>query len=219
MPEKLKIVAQYAMDEYLGSYADSTSFFTINDFIFHVGASLSAIYLAEYKQQYLELRQEKTESVVTFAADWLLEQEIEMKRVEDEWVGTLKERPMSFPFDKQVVGIQSVTSRGKELTRSNATETWMYKYLPVSDEIYYRAQTDKIRAFTNGDCNLNKVKVLYVPSINNPESDVPDGVIRQAIDYTVGTMKKMQEGVVVKQTADSNSNQILQTEINSEQLR
>lgn len=219
MPEKLKIVAQYAMDEFVGSYADSTTFFTVKDFIFHTGATLSALYLAEYKEQYKELRAEKSESVVTFAADWLLEQEIEMKREDDEWVGTLKERPMSFPFDKQVVGIQSVTSRGRELTRSNATETWMYQYLPFSGEIYWRLTVDKMRAFTNGECNLNKLKILYVPAINNPESYVPDGVIRQAIDYTVGTMKKLLENVIVKSTADGNTNAILQTEINTEQLR
>lgn len=219
MPKKLKIVAQYAMDEYLGAFADSTTFFTVQDFIFHVSATLSAIYLAEYKLQYAELRQEKTESIVTFSADWLLEQEIEVKRVEDEWVADLIERPMSFPFDKQVIGIQSVTSRGRELTRSNETETWMYQYLPFSDEIYWKNRTDKLYFFTNGECNVKKIKVLYVPPINNADSYVPDGVIRQAIDATVANMKQIMAGNVIKETSDNNQDKILQTEINSKQLK
>ncbi len=219
MPQKLNIVAQYAMDEYLGAFADSTTFFTVQDFIFHVSASLSAIYQAEYKLQYAELRQDKSESVVTFSADWLLEQEVKVEIVKGERVAKLLERPMSFPFDKQVVGIQSVTSRGRELMRSNATEVWQYPYLPMTDEIFWRYVAAKMKFFTNGECNIQDATILYVPQMNTPESDVPDGVIKQAIEMTVGNMKQLLAGVVVKDSDDLNQNKTLQTEINKRQLK
>ncbi len=218
MPEKLKIVAQYAMDEYFGSFTNSTSFFAIEDFIFHTGASLASIYQSAYNAQYAELRQEKSESVVTFSADWLLEQQIEVKRIDGGFVGILLERPMSFPFDKQGIGIQSVKSRGKELDRSNVTETWMYDYLPTSDKIWYRAQGDKIYFFTNGECNVQKVNILYVPPVNSPESYVPDAIIKPAIEMTVGNMKQLLSGNVVKESADNNEDKIIQTEINKKAL-
>lgn len=221
MPEKLPIIAQYAMDIYFQSYKSSSQFFDLEDFIFHCGATISDIFQQEYKAKYAELRAMKQEEVVTFPADWLLEQRLKIQRKDNEIFAVLEQPIMGFSYDQQVAGIQSVEAarpRDAKLERTIQAAAWQNGLMPFTGRIFWYAKGDKLFFFNKGGCNIHEVNVLYIPAINETML-VPEGIIKMTIDQTVATMRQLAQGTIVKKAVDGNQNMVLEGEINKQSLK
>jgi hypothetical protein len=221
MPQPLPIVSQRSMDLYYQSYKSSSQFFDLDDFIFHCGSTLADIYQNEARLKYAELRQSKSDEVVSFPADWLLEQKIKVERKDNETFATLDKPVMGFSYDNQVLGVQEVVSfkpLGTKLERTTQAARWQSDLLPFTNRVFWYAQGEKVYFFNKGGCNIQEVKVFYVPSIGK-DMLVPDGVVKMVIDQTVATMKGLGQGTVVKKDIDGNQNMVTQTEMNKLALK
>lgn len=221
MAQSLPIVAQYAQDQYYQNYRSNTDFFELKDFIFHCGATIADTYRQGFDIKYQEIRQDKQDEVVSFSHDWLSEQFLPVVRKKNEIYAVLGEMPMSFPFDQQDSGIQEVFSQepfGTTLERSNITEIWQQKYYPATSHVFWWVDQNKIRFYNKGICNVERIRVLYVPTIS-ANMQVPDGVIEIAVINTVVKMKEIAKGIVIKKSLDQNDNKILQTEIDNSQFK
>lgn len=218
---KLNIIAQYAMDAYYRDFKADSQFFDIDDFIFHVGNTVTDLYLQEYRIEKARIRQEKSDEVVSFSSDWIPHVEVIFENKNGEISATLPKSVMAFPFNSDTVGVQDIIAtspRGAKLERGSISELWSYAYLPDSDRIYWWVEQNNIFAFKKGSANLQKAKVFYIPVMDG-DSEVPDGVINYVILTTVTNMRQMETGVVIDKTNDGNSNKVLQSEINKNSLR
>jgi hypothetical protein len=221
MAETLPIVAQKTMDLYYASYKSSSQFFDLDDFIFYTGTTIADIYQQEAKAQYSELRALKTESVVSFPADWLVEQRLKVQRKDNETFVILEKPIMGFSFDNQILGLQDVIPiKPKDviLERTTQSATWQNRLMPFTNRIFWYGMKDKILFFKKGGCNISEVSVLYVPAIGN-DMLVPEGIEKTAIDQTVATMKQLIQGTVVKKATDGNQNMVMEGEINKMSLK
>lgn len=221
MATSLQIVAQYTQDQFYQNYRSNTDFFELKDFVFHCGAAIAGAYKQEYDAHRLELRQDGREEIVSFSHDWLLEQVVPVVRKKQETFAVLTQMPMSFPFDMQDTGIQEVFSQvpfGVDLERSNITEIWQQKHYPGTNRIFWWVDQNKIRFFNKGICNVEMIRVLYVPTIAD-NMQVPDGIVEIAVINTVAKMKEIAKGIVIKKSLDGNDNKILQTEIDTSVLK
>lgn len=230
MPQQLKYVAQLAMDNFYQAYKGETDFWELDDFITMCGNAIAATYLTFYQQQYAGLRQEKKEEVVSFDAGWLMEQDVDVKAEGRQFFAMLDSPVMTFPYDQNSIGIQNVFVIDPyiedECERTSYSSLWHLKYLPKTNKVFFYSAVSgidcnlvgKIGIVNKGDCNVKKIKVLYVPLMNDGESVVPDGIIADAISKTVLLMKQMAADNVIDETADLNQNKVLQTELDPNQL-
>lgn len=232
MPQQLKYVAQLAMDNFYNEYKGETDFWDLEDFITQCGNQIAAIYTSFYQQAYGMLRQEKKEEVVSFDAGWLLQQVVAVKKdVNNKMYATLDCPVMTFPYDQNSIGVQNVFITDpyieNECERTGLSALWQLKYLPKTNRTFFYSDVASINCdiasqiglVNKGSCNVKQVTVYYIPVMNNGEAIVPDGVISDAITKTVLTMKQMEAGVVVDTTNDGNSNKVLQTELDDNNLR
>jgi hypothetical protein len=221
MAQKIAIVAQYAMDQYYQNYRGNTDFFELSDFVFHCGAAIAEAYLQQYEMRRQEMRQEAKEEIVSFSHDWLSEQILKVEKQQRETVAVLKQMPLSFPYDKQDTGIQDVfclDPPGTDLERSNITEVWQQAYYPFTNRIFWWVDQGKIKFYNKGICNVNQIRVLYVPTISD-DMLVPDGVIELAVVNTIAKLKQLAQGVVIKKSLDQNDNKTIETEIDRSQFK
>lgn len=223
MGQPIDIVAQYSMDAfYQGFRAANSDFFTLEDFIYHVGATLTDAYNEEYKQQYGLMRAEKKDDIVSFDPTWLNEQQLKVERKDGLIFAKLEEPFMNFTYDQSSVGIQSVFSLKPnpwvELERTSINQQWQLQYTPQTNRIFFIPLKDQIRIIQKGDCTVSEVLIYYVPAIS-AKMEVPDGLVRYAIDTTVVRMKGLKEGVLVKKSMDGNENSLPATEIDKMQAK
>lgn len=224
MPQTLPIVAQYAEDLYYGNFRSNTDFFQLQDFVFHCGNAITALYQAEFREKYQELRSERKEEVVGFSTDWLNESDVKITLKDGKTYADIDFNVMSFPYDKQNSGYQNVfiIKQGKWITakRSSINEIWQYQFLPNTDDIFFYPTKGKLNFFNKGILSLSQadVKVFYVPSVSD-DMLVPDGIIETVIVNTVAMMKQIQNGNVIKKSIDGNQNKTLQTEVDKLQLK
>lgn len=230
MAKKLIDVAQLAMDNYYQTYKSQEDFFDLPDFVDMVGNAVSAIYLQFFREKYAMIRQDRNPELVSFDVGWLSEQEVEVKKEKNErLVAKLKEPVMVFPYDTNSAGIQFVfvsePYSDDEVERASMASLWQLKYIPKVNKMFFTPQvTIDSECDTKGNgsliivnksnCNVHKVRVLYVPVLGNDgESFVPDGIVEEAVFKTVMGMKQMANGQIIDMTSNSNPNKILQSEI------
>jgi hypothetical protein len=221
MATKLNIAAQYAMDSFLTTYRVTTDFFDIDDFIFHCSAAAAAIYQSLYEREYAKQRQDgEKDSVVAFSNDFLSSQILDVKKEGGEVFAKLKEPVFSFAYDQSNTGFQNVfcvlPKPAYELERSDVDELWQLEYLPKTNRIFWAVDGDKILLISKGQCNVQSIKLLYVPQINanNPENLLPDGIVKAVIESAVLSIKELGKDKVVKKTTDMNENKVVQSEAN-----
>ena len=219
MPKLLKYVAQESMDLYYQNYkADSVDFFELEDFIRLNGDVIAATYLSFYQQEYAMLRQEKKDDVVQFDIGWLDEQLLDVEKDSRGLFATLKRSVMTFPYDRQGVGIQLVfieepASGISEVERTNLSQLWQLNYLPKTDKIFFLGDVNKIRFVNKGNCNIKKVRANTVPGVF-PEMSVPDGIVADSIPKTVMMARQLYGNQITKQTLDQNNNKTIESEVN-----
>ncbi len=224
MPKQVKYIAQTALDDFYQNFTAPTDFFSLEDMIIRVGNAAGTYYLQAWKQYYDELRAERINAeVVCFDSESLAEQIVKVKSDgSGAWVGVLERQAMSLPFDQQTSGFSNVfdAKTGEELERSNINETWQYKYQPTNNRKFFRIERDKIKIFTKGICNIQEVRVLFVPSIKIGDGDewIPDGIVGYCIASTVSYMRSL-AGRPIKKSLDLNENESMQSEMNKEQIK
>lgn len=209
------------MDQFLQTYRVTTDFFDIDDFVFHCAAAAAAFYQQLYEKEYARMRQDgQSQEVVSFSNDFLSSQICDVKFEDGKRVAKLKEDVFSFAYDQSNVGVQNVFCFNPkpeyELERSDVDELWQLKYLPITSRIFWALNGSDIEIVKKGECNVQQIKVLYVPEINsnNPEALLPDGLVSPVIASVVGTMRDLGQGKIVKKTMDQNDNKSVETEIN-----
>lgn len=225
MPQLLKYVGQLAMDSYFQNYKGETDFWELEDFVRMCGNVISSMYYDFYKQQYGILRQDKKDEVVEFDAGWLLEQDADVKDG-----GAILPYPvMVFPYDQSSTGIQNVFSGSNfdQLERTSISALYQLNYVPKCNRAFWYSDvsiTDGVLVNSRigiknlSDVQIKKIRVQYIPSMDNENALVPDGIIGDAISKTVLTLKQMATGEVVDKTNDSNANKVLQTELDKQTL-
>jgi hypothetical protein len=140
MAEQLTITAQRCMDLYYQSFKSSSQFFDLDDFVFYTGATITDIFQQEAKQQYAELRAAKQDSVVSFPADWLLEQKLKVQRKNNKTYAVLEQPVMSFSFDNQILGLQDVLPiRPADVIFERTTQSaeWQNRLTPYTNRIFW----------------------------------------------------------------------------------
>lgn len=221
MATPLNIVASYAQDAFLQNYRVPTDFFDITDWVFHTAAAAAKFYQDLYEKEYARMRVDGQGSeVAAFSNDFLSDQFLKIEKKDGEIFATLTQQVFSFTYDQSNVGVQNVFVNvprpSYELERSDIDEDWQFQYLPISNKIFWQLDGNLIRIKTTGACNVQEIRVIYVPEINsnNPETQLPDGIVRDVITMAVSTMKELAKGVIVKKELDQNENKSLQTESN-----
>lgn len=220
MGKLVKVAAQSAMDDFYQNFSDNTSYFQLEDFVYRIGTIAADYYTKEWQRMYAELRADRTQEVVAFDPTTLAEEFVKVKKDNEtgEWVGDLLRKVLSVPFDLQTSGYQIVmdAKTGEELERSNINETWNYQYQPLNNRKFWRIDRGKIKVFTRGICNLQELRILFVPSITIGDGDeeLPDGIVSYCISNTVAYMRAMAQGKIIKKALDNNPNMAFETEMN-----
>lgn len=217
------------MDQFFQQYKGENDFFDLEDFISMCGNTVSALYLTYYQQQYAQLRQDRNMEGISFDAGWLLSQEVAVENKDGYLFATLEKSVMTFPYDNNSCGVQNVfiiePFSNDELERTTISGLWQLKYIPKTNRIFFYSDVpatgcvtiSKLGFVNKGNCNIKKIRVLYVPSMNS-DANVPDGLIADAVIKTVLAMKQISTGSVIDETENQNSNKILQTEIDKNTL-
>lgn len=223
MPQQLQYVAQLAMDNFYQQYKGENDFWELSDFISMVGNTVAGMYQDIYKQYYALIRQDKNPEVVCFDSGWLLSQELEVKKDNDGFLtATLTKPVMTFPYDRSSSGLQEIfiiePFNTCQPERTSISALYQFKYLPKTNRVFFYQDMNKINFWSNIILNVKKIRVLYVPVMNDPEAPVADGIIADAITKTVSTLKQIAAGNVVDSTENQNSNKIMQTEIDKATL-
>lgn len=219
MPRTLKYLAQSASDEFYQNYKSDFQFFDLDDFITNVGQVVSGIYQKAYELQYRDLRGERKDEVVIFDTGMLAEQILDVTNENGILSAVITHPVMTFLYDQNNAGVQVVFDllNNTELERTTITELWQLKYMPKTNRIFFYSDINKINFVNKGDCNLKKVRVLYVPSMY-ADAVVADTIADQAIQQTILQMRQLADKQVVKKGLDNNENKILETEIDKRQL-
>lgn len=214
----IKIVAQNVMDAYYQQYADETAFFTLDDFVHHVGAAAGEIFRQEFQVAYAEQRQDtRGQSMVTLSQGMLVDEVLKVTKKDGYWRAILENDVFTFPFDASDAGIQDVEAvkpaNSCQLIRSRASVKWSLDIMPTMNKIFWWRDRDSIMFYSNTNANLTEVRVWYVPAIGE-NMLIPDAIVHLVERTAIAAMREAQQGVIVKQANDLNSNKIAQTEIN-----
>lgn len=218
MAKQLSYIAQQAMDLFYQSFKADFQFYDLDDFILYTGNAIAAIYQKYYEAQYKELKGDRKDEIVTFDSGMLSEQELEVKEVGDDLCAMLKYPFMTFLWDQQNTGVQSVViiepAGSGDVERTSQSAKWQLNYLPKTNIIWFYPETKKIFFINKGSCNIKKVKIFFIPEMF-PEALVADGIIQDAIANTVSMVRQLTDKTVVKKSLDNNENKILETELNA----
>lgn len=219
----VEIVGSRAMDAYYGNFAANSDFFKLPDFIARVGYVLADFYFNLYREQYAELKAEKTDGIVTFDPLTLNEQILEVKKDGDNLFAPYDKPIMSFAYSDQVAGVQYVSviepSGVGEAERISPTAKWQLDAVPFMNKIFFIPSKLGIKLIKKGNCNVSKISVLYVPSASTKGGyDVPDVLVDDIINKTVAAMRELKP-TVIKKTNDQNQNMIMESEINKNAVR
>lgn len=222
MGQPINIVAQTCMDWFYQNYKQSSDYFTLEDFITYCANTVANIYQQDFDRQRAEIRQEKKDGLVSFDPSWLNEQILKVDYKDGEWVAKLDQPIASFLTDSQTAGLQFVlvTKPGPEteLERLPLGERWQLALAPFVNKIFFTPYKDRIVFTKKGNCNVNYVRVFFVPAIG-PTMEVPDGIVDMVVTNTAVKMKQIKDGTIVKKTQDGQQNTTLQTEMNLEALK
>lgn len=217
MATPINIVSQFAMDSFYQDYKSDSEFFDLPDFVFHTGSTLGDYYRNEFSQKYGEIRQEKSDEIVTFTDDVLIPVTLNVKNNVSDPLPPI----MSFAYDRQNTGLQEVLVTkpdGVIIDRTNIAQIWMLRYLPVTNRIFWYLDRGVIKFYNIGINNVQTIDALYVPGVG-PTMMVPDSLIDWCVNNTVQKMKAIKQGTVVKKSIDGQTNSLPETEINKLSLK
>lgn len=208
------------MDEYYQNYKSDNDFFILEDFIFYCGQTMGDYYRQEYDRMRAEMRQEKKDELISFSADALSTQDIALKWSAGILSATLTSPYMAFPYDDWNIGIQdivpsqTVVSMAGIFKRTTLSGIFKLKHLPIDNKIYWYATGPlNINFYKNGNCNVPKATVYYVP-VPDANTNVPAGILEYVTTNTMSVMRQAAQGAIVKKSLDRNQNKAAELEAN-----
>ncbi len=129
---------------------------------------------------------------------------------------------MTFMYDQSSTGIQDVfiiePSSDVEVERTSVGAKWQLRYMPVTNKIWFYPEIDKIGFVNKGNCNIKKVKVLYVPSMF-ADALIADGIIDECITETCNKMLTFADKKVYKKSLNQSLDKVIESEIDKAQLK
>lgn len=201
-----------------------TDFFEIEDATRYAGDAVSEFYEAMYRENYKEIRQDGKNEIVGFDSNLLMDKDFDVKEVKygDNFVPFVNE-VLTFMYSNQDVGIQDIivlSPSGCEasIERIPFSKRLNKKYMPRVNRIFFYTDNSGLFFQCLGDSVVEKIKVYYVPK-PSPTMLCPEGIVQSVITKTVGMLKELAKGNVIKKSIDSNDNKIMETEINKQSLK
>lgn len=215
MATKLNIVGQHALDLFYQDYKGTTQFWDVSDATYFAGVAYADLLSQEYMLVYKSMKQDGDEDIVTFSHDWLATEIAKVQQDGDGYYIELENSPMSFPYDKQDVGIQNVFPVGGkfkgELIRNSINKIWVDDYLPITNKIFWALLKNRLILKGVGKTPPSSLKVVYVPCVND-NLLIPDTRQNNVVQMTLKLMMEAKTGNIVKETNDQNKNTAPQTE-------
>jgi hypothetical protein len=201
-----------------------TDFFTIDDALRYAGDAAGEIYESAYREMYKEIRQEGKDEVVGFEEGILLEKELDVKgeKYGDKFV-EFGEDVFHFLYSSQDVGIQNVivlspSNCEASVERITFSKRLNKNYMPRVNRILFYTDNTGIFLQCLGNSRVDRIKVFYVPKPSK-NMECPDGIVQMVITKTVGMLKEMSKGVIIKKDIDNNQNKVMESEINKQALK
>lgn len=222
MATPLKIVGQHVIDLFYQDYKSTSQFWDIEDGIYFAGVAYGDLLGQEYMQVYKGMQANGEEGIVQFSHDWLQTEDLKLKEGDDGPYVELTNLPMSFPYDKQDVGIQNIFVTGSkfsgEIVRSTIASIWQDRYLPNTTVIFWALLKNKIYFKSKQAAPPAAVKVVYVPEVSD-NLLIPNSRENMIVQMAVQLMLKAKEGNLVKETNDQNKNTAPVTELDRNLIR
>ena len=217
MATPIKILAGRIQDLYYEDYAGNSQFFDIDDFIFNTGSAYAKLLQDEYDSERQNMSIDREEGLISFSHDWLQTQVLQLNRKGEEGESyLLKQKPMSFPYDKHDIGIQNVFPVGakftKELIRDSIDKSWQNDLLPNTKNVYWSLIKDSI--LVRGSVLQSAppfIRVVYVPEIS-VDLEIPNSRNAVITTMVLSLMRGMEANHLVKETNDQNKNKLPVTE-------
>jgi hypothetical protein len=224
---KMADTAQMAMDMYFQNFKTDEDFFHLYHFTYLCGIAYARILEDEFKEARAQSKAESgyTTYDIALQSDWLIEKELDVKKHEDReddaYYVDLPVRPFSFPYDPYGYGIQSVRGKGQcnNFVRATSRIEQQLCVMPTTSRIFYFPQAKRLE-LRNMFCHLDKITVVLLPDIEDPElgpdgGDIPKSKEDMVIGRVMQLMMAARNGTVVDMSNNSNPNKALATEIDN----
>lgn len=222
MATPLKIVGQHVIDLFYQDYKSTSQFWDVEDGAYFAGVAYGDLLGQEYMLEYKNMQAIREEGIVQFSHDWLLTEDLKLQKGDDGPYVELSALPMSFPYDKQDVGIQNIFVTGTkfngEIVRSSIASFWQDKYLPNTTTVFWALLKNKIYFRSTQAAAPAAVKVVYVPEVDE-NLLIPNSRENMVVQMAVQLMLKAKEGNLVKETNDQNKNVAPVTEMDRNLIR
>lgn len=218
MKEQLSIsmVGQMTMDLFYKNYKTSTDFFELEHFIFCNRAVYGKLIETESDKSRQLMKAETGYFCIDLSQDWLITEEIDVKKVGKWDVAILTQMPFPFPYDKMTYAVQSINSEecSGDFVRISPDDLWTIKHLPKTNKIFFYILRDEVR-IVNSICTPKKIEVNYAPSLTgDPDTTYfPIGKQLDVITMSVQIMKSITDNKIIDKTIDQNPNTIIQNEV------
>jgi len=229
---RLEILASLVMDAYYQSYAKESDFLQQEDFVQYTGMFYQQVLQEDFdktRRELIQLRMLDMNESIILSDSWYKIKEVDVKKDGDNFIAEMPNyfsfnRDISFSGLKAVYPIDNVGDCCNKFAKIKSEQCNGLAYLPSSDKtIYYFPLGDKIY-FKKVNCNLKKVNVAYIPSINenedeNTEISIPEGLIADIVIRTYSFLTSTRNGLVIDKTNDQNQNRSAQTEIDPNSIQ
>lgn len=223
---RLQILASLVMDAYYQSYAKESDFLQQEDFEAYVDIFYKQVLQEDFDKTRREMLQMKmfdmNDSIIVSDA-WYKVKEVEVLKEKDEFYSIM---PTTFSFSrdvtysglKAVYPLNNIGDSCSKFAKIKSEQSIGLKWISKSDKtIYYFPLGDKVY-YKNVSCNLNKVNIAYIPTLDETEDgeiNIPDGLVAEIVVRTYNFLTSAKNGVVIDKTNNQNPNKITQTEIDN----
>ncbi len=218
MSNKIGYLAQMLADLYYQDYTTDSDFLQIPHFQYMIGATYNSILLADYKASKIENQIETGFIYPTLSSELISPKDYDVKTD-----GSFKyidiEDVVVFPYDAYGYGIQSVRCvKNKACDSFERTKASMKNKLciiPYTGTIWFWVEGERLYFYSAKEIP-DKVTVNRIASIDitNDDFEIPQSMVNTIITSLLQLFKQAANGVIVDMSNDSNSNKVLQSEIN-----
>lgn len=229
---EIGLVAQRAMDLYYGQYKTDEDYFGLDDFISQVKSEYANIITNEYNNDKLLNKQLHGFSFVTIPNDLLKSVDIEVKNDGGQRYADLPAPVFIFPYDSMNSGVQYVlplinkgdsdivSSNHGAFVKVSVNDRWQLELITHGTRNYYSIEYQRIVFDKLYLKELKKIRVVYVPEVSSLKDDdqISDGRVSMVENAVLQKMLAAKNGAIVDMSNDSNTNKVVETEINKKQL-
>lgn len=233
MTQSLNFAAQTLLDLYYQDYAPAGAFIELAHVKSLMYSEYERMLQEEYRAAKILNRTLDGFSFVTLDGDILIPETVDVKKVGDDYVGTLTSQAYAFNFDSMGTGVQRVrnldaTCRTSELIRIPQSEAWVYCIAPPSNKTYFYVQNISAgvdcpittQIVILGSCHPKQVEVQYLPALTEGgDIQIAARFVKRITDSVLQSLLIAKQQVVVDKTNDSNPNAAMATEANQDNVQ